>query len=163
MYWRVTYKNHQELFYQNSLSKCNPNAIMQRSRWLGRNAISGHFRHFCLFFVCFFSKLPDENRKLSKLCIYPWMNQMGCEPLKVNNESWRGEMWTPLTWVCIELLVVTDHVLYMWCAPRKHVWCNFLNDEWIQNLEISILFMLAFHQLRTTEVECLRICKHWNN
>ena len=39
---------------------------MLRSRRLGRNAISEHFRHFC-FFV--FSKLPDENRKLSKLCI----------------------------------------------------------------------------------------------
>ena len=56
---------------------------MLRSRRLGRNAISEHFRHFCLFV---FSKLPDENRKLSKLCIDSRMNQMGCEPVKVTNE-----------------------------------------------------------------------------
>ena len=68
-------------------------------------------------------------------------------------------MWTPLNWVCIELLVVIGHVLYMWYTPRKHVWYNFLNEERIQNLEISILFMLAFYKLQTTEVECLRICK----
>ena len=54
----------------------------------------------------------------------------------------------------------SDHALYMWYTLRKHVGRNFLNDESIQNLVISILFMLAFHQLRTTEVECLRICKH---
>ena len=42
-----------------------------------------------------------------------------------------------------------------------HIWCNF--DVWVQNLEINITFMLAFYLLLTTEVECLRICKHGNN
>ena len=52
------------------------------------------------------------------------------------------------------------NVLYIWYTPRKHVWCN--SDEWVYNLEISIPFMLAFYLLLTTEVECLRICKHGN-
>ena len=39
----------------------------------------------------------------------------------------------------------SDHALYMRYTLRKHFGCNFLNDEWIQNLEISKLFMLAFH------------------
>ena len=44
----------------------------------------------------------------------------------------------------------------MWYTPRKHVRCNFLiNDAWLQNLEISILHMLAFYRLLTKEVECL--------
>ena len=83
------------------------------------------------------------------------MNKIGCEPLKLNYEWRRDKMWTPLNWPCIVVLVVTGHVLFMWYTPRKHVRCNFLNDAWLQNLEISILFMLAFYRFLTKEVECL--------
>ena len=65
-----------------------------------------------------------------------------------------------VVFVCL-FFFLTGNVLYMWYTPRKHVWCNF--DGWVQNLEISITFMLAFYLLLTTEVECLRICKHGNN
>ena len=58
-----------------------------------------------------------------------------------------------VVFVCYFFL--TGNVLYMWYTPRKHVWCNF--DGWVQNLKISITFMLAFYLLLTTEVECLRI------
>ena len=70
-------------------------------RWVRR-----HFRHVCLFV---FSKLPDENRKLSKLCIHTheWMI-----PLKVNYERWRGEMWTPQTWVMI--MCYGQIMLHIW-------------------------------------------------
>ena len=54
----------------------------------------------------------------------------------------------------------TGNVLYVWYTPRKHIWCNF--DVRVQNLEISTTSMLAFYLLLTTEVECLRICKHGN-
>ena len=71
--------------------------LMLQSQWLGRNAISGHLRRFCLFFLFFFGwfffSLPE---------IDPWLNQIGCEPLKWNNEWWRGEMWTPINLPCIE-------------------------------------------------------------
>ena len=71
--------------------------LMLQSQWLGRNAISGHLRRFCLFvclfFWLFFFSLPE---------IDPWLNQIGCEPLKWNNEWWRGEMWTPINLRCIE-------------------------------------------------------------
>ena len=70
--------------------------LMLQSQWLGRNAISGHLRRFCLFFLFFwvgFFSLPE---------IDPWLNQIGCEPLKWNNEWWRGEMWTPINLRCIE-------------------------------------------------------------
>ena len=33
----------------------------------------------------------------------------------------------PLNWLCIELLVMKSHVLYMWYTPGKHVRCSFLN------------------------------------
>ena len=41
--------------------------------------------------------------------------------------SW-GQMWTPLNWFCVELLVVTctGPVLYMWYSPRHHVCVTFL-------------------------------------
>ena len=55
----------------------------------------------------------------------------------------------------------TGNVLHMWYTPWKYVRCNF--DEWLQNLEISIPFMLGFYLLLTTKVECLRIRKHRNN
>lgn len=41
--------------------------------------------------------------------------------------------------------------------------CNFPDDEWLWNPEISMLFMLAFYQLLTTEVECLPLCEDWKN
>ena len=57
------------------------------------------------------------------------MNQIGSEPLKLmmNDEGVRYA-W-PLNWLCIELLVMKSHVLYMWYTPRKHVRFNFLNEE----------------------------------
>lgn len=40
--------------------------------------------------------------------------------------SW-GEMWTPLNWLCIELLVVTGQVLYyVWYTTRHHFYVIFL-------------------------------------
>ena len=38
----------------------------------------------------------------------------------------RGEMWTPLNWLCIEFFDITGHVLYMWYAPRHHECVIFL-------------------------------------
>ena len=30
------------------------------------------------------------------------MNQIGREPLKLNNEWWKGEVWSPINLLCIE-------------------------------------------------------------
>ena len=73
----------------------------------------------------------------------------------------KWHFWTFTLFLFACFFFLTGNVLYMWYTPRKHVWCNF--DGWVQNLEISITFMLAFYLLLTTEVECLRICKHGNN
>ena len=53
-------------------------------------------------------------------------------------------------------------MFYMCYTSRKHVQCNFLNNEWLRNLEISTLFMFAFYQLLKTDVECPHICEHCN-
>ena len=138
----------------------NPNAVISLA-W----AISGHLRRFCLFvFYWLFCFSFLDNRNLSKLQIDRWLNQIGCESLKWNNEWWRGEMWTlnrlTLYW---SLSCNRSCFIYMWYTPRRHVRCNFLKDEWLQNLEISMLFVLAFYQLLTTEVQYLRKCERWNN
>ena len=89
------------------LSFEKPNATMWLVRAANPNAAipmawaKCHFWAFtsflfvCLFvfFGCFIFSLPE---------IDPWLNQIGCEPLKWNNEWWRGEMWTPINLRCIE-------------------------------------------------------------
>ena len=63
----------------------------------------------------------------------------------------RRHFWTFTFFLLACFFFLTGNVLYMWYTPRKHFWCNF--DGWVQNLEISITFMLAFYLLLTTEVK----------
>ena len=88
------------------------------------------------------------------------MNWVGCEPLKLNDEWWRGEMWTPINWLCSKLLVVNRSCSIYVVYSKNMSGVIFLVH---QILEISILFMFIFYQLLTTEVKCLYICIHWNN
>lgn len=89
------------------------------------------------------------------------MNQIGCERLIL--KKWMKKGWdVHPTKLALNWTSSCNRSCFTY-TPRKHVRWNFLNDERLPNLDISIVFMLAFDQFLTSEVECLHIHKHWNN